>query len=266
MSDHEEPPRTGAGASADDAGEPTARPRREDGDADAGGLPPDPLGPDATRPLDGADPRFTGFTRPPAAERDRQLIASRGPGHSPMDTRVRIVRVAIPAIAIAGIVAVAAVFWTALAPGSTEVVVGDADAVASAVAERPLRVCPGEDGPPCAWLIRVDGEVLALNTSGPVGAEFGRQGVGWCPSSGYFGSNTTGSRYDPAGRLVTGPANRGLDRFRVREDDAGRLIVGFSSRTAGPRAAGGEAIPRSGPACEEIPFDRDPDLQLSPQG
>lgn len=278
MSNHEQSRHTGDDASAGEAsgggeasGSDVGQPGQPEGQrqgphgGDAADLPPDPLG-EATEPLDLTDPRFTGFSRPPAGERSRELIASRGPGHSPMDARVRVVRLAIPAIAIAGIISVAAVFWTALAPESAEVVVGDADAVASAVADRPLRVCPGEEGPPCAWLTLVDGELLALDTSGPIGAEFGRQAVKWCPSSGYFGSNTTDSRYDPAGRIVTGPARRGLDRFELRRDDAGRLIVDFSRRTAGPRAGDGDPVSRSGPPCDEIPFDRNPDLELPSQG
>ena len=213
-------------------------------------------------PLDPTDPRFTGFSRPPADERPRELVASRGPGGSQMDVRVRIIRMAIPLITVAGLMAIAAVFWTALRPGSGEVLVGDADEVAEQVAERPRRVCRG-DGPPCAWLTEVDDRVLALNTSGPIHHEFGRQGVGWCPSSEYFGANSTGSRYDPAGVLVEGPARRGLDRFHVRIDDDGRLHVDFDRRTAGPRADGSrERIPPTGSHCDEIPFDRDPDLAL----
>lgn len=228
------------------------------GDDDTHGAEPD----DDPEPLDPADPRFTGFSRPPAAQRERELVASRGPGRSEMDVRVRIVRLAIPTIAVVGLAAIAAVFWTALRPGSGEVVVADADEVAAEIADRPRRVCRG-DGPPCAWLVEVDGRVLALNTSGPVHQEFGRQGVGWCPSSGYFGANSTGSRYDPAGRLVEGPARRGLDRFHVRVDERGRLRVDFDQRTAGPLADGShELIAPAGSGCDEIPFDRDPGLDL----
>lgn len=219
-------------------------------------------GDDDVRPLDPADPRFTGFARPPSSERSRELVESRGPGKSQMDVRVRIIRMAIPMITLAGLAAVAAVFWTALRPDSGEIVVGDAEEVVDALEERPRRVCRGA-GPPCAWLTVIDGTVLALNTSGPIHHEFGRQGVGWCPSSGYFGANSTDSRYDPAGRLVDGPARRGLDRFFVRADDDGQLVVDFDQRTAGPRAQErGDRIPPHGPDCDEIPFDRDPDLDV----
>lgn len=245
MSDHEQP----------DAAEP---------DAAAETLWHVAGGEDPIEPLDPTDPRFTGFARPPAEPRHRELVESHGPGHSPMDRRVRIIRMAIPTIAIAGVVAVAAVFWNALTPDGGTLPVGDADAVADAVAERPLRVCLG-DGPPCAWLTTVSDELVALNTSGPIHSEYGRQGVGWCPSSGYFGANSTGSRYDPAGRIVTGPARRGLDRFRLREED-GVVTVDFSSRTAGPRAGDGDPASRAGPACDDIPFDRDADLELPAGG
>lgn len=248
MSDHDQP----------DAAEPDPDPAADEVLWEAAG------GDGLTEPLDPTDPRFTGFSRPPAGPRERELVETRGPGHSPMDRRVRIIRMAIPTIAIAGMVAVAAVFWHALSPDDAALRVGDPDAVANAVAERPLRVCHGE-GPPCAWLTTASGELVALNTSGPVHTEYGRQGVGWCPSSGYFGANSTGSRYDPTGQIVTGPANRGLDRFRLREED-GVLVVDFSRRTAGPRAGEGDPVPRAGPACDEIPFDRDADLELSGSG
>ena len=114
----------------------------------------------------------------------------------------------------------------------------------------------------CAWLTRVDGDLVALSTSGPLRAEFGRQGVGWCPSSGRFGSNSTGSRYDALGRLVEGDSPRGLDRFRVFVDD-GTVWVDFGSRTAGRQVGRPfDPIPAEGPECEQIPFDRDADLGL----
>jgi hypothetical protein len=86
--------------------------------------------------------------------------------------------------------------------------------------------------------------------------------VNWCPSSGYFGSNVSGSHYDQAGAYVSGPAIRGLDRFHVRLDDGGR-VVDFTSLTAGSRpGTAHEILPPEGPDCEEIPFDREADLDL----
>lgn len=214
------------------------------------------------RPLDAGDPRFVGpgpVERPP---RRRELVASQGPGPAPDNPHALLLRLAVPLVTLAALLAVGAVFFRALAPGSGIEVVGEERAVRAAVAERPQRVCR-QGRQPCAWLTVVDGRLLALSTSGPIREEFGRLGVAWCPTSGYFGSNVSGSRYDPAGMLVSGPSIRSLDRYHVRVDDAGRLQVDFGSLTAGRRPADVEEIlPPRGPDCDEIPFDRDADLVL----
>jgi hypothetical protein len=195
--------------------------------------------------------------------RRRELVETHGPGPSPMDPRVRLLRGLIPALTIAALVAVGAVFFRALAPGPSLVVVGDDAAVQAAVADRPMRLCREDGGLPCAWLTVVDERLLALSTSGPVREEFGRQGVGWCPSSGYFGSNATGSRYDPAGNLVVGPSPRGLARYAVRVNDRGEVVVDFNDRIAGRRAGSAPTVlPPAGPPCAEIPFAWDVDLRL----
>lgn len=179
-----------------------------------------------------------------------------------MDPRVRIMRAAVPLLFTAGILVVVAIFFRSLAPGSGVRVVGPEDAVREAVADEPARVCL--DGrQPCAWLTVVDDRLLALNTSGPLREEFGRQGIRWCPTSGYFGSETSGSRFDAAGRVVSGPAIRGLDRFHVWVDDAGDVRINFFSLTAGLRAGRPvDLIPPEGPDCDELPFRRNPDLRL----
>jgi hypothetical protein len=219
----------------------------------------DPL----SRPLDAVDPRFTGAGRVEVPARARELIATRGPGASPMDPRVRLLRGIIPALAIAGVVLIGAVFFRALAPGPSTVALGDEAAIREAVAEQPQRICREQDGLPCAWLVVVDDRILALSTSGPIREEFGRQGVGWCPTSGYFGSNASGSRYDPAGNLVAGPSPRGLDRYAVRVSEVGEVVVDFNDRIAGRRAGTArEPIPPAGPDCADIPFGRDIDLRL----
>lgn len=222
----------------------------------------DPL----SRPLDGADPRFTGARPVRLPARRRELVETSGPGASPLDPRVRLLRGIIPALGIAGLVVVGAFFWRALAPGPPIVVVGDEAAVHAAVGERPQRVCREADGLPCAWLTVVDGRLLALSTSGPAPEEFGRQGVGWCPSSRYFGSDAAGTRYDPAGEAVVGSSPRGLDRYAVRSQD-GEVVVDFGSRTAGRRAGSAQAvIPPSGEPCGEIPYMWDADLRLDDLG
>jgi hypothetical protein len=181
---------------------------------------------------------------------------------APGNPYARMLRLAVPALFAAAAIVVGAIFFVALAPGSGVQVVGAEADVRAAVAERPHRVCR-DARLPCAWLTVVDGRLLALNTSGPIREEFGRLGVSWCPSSGYFGSNVSGSRYDQAGTLVSGPSIRGLDRFHVRLDDEAQVVVDFTSLTAGRRAGyQREILPPAGPDCDEIPFDRDADLDL----
>jgi hypothetical protein len=227
---------------------------------------PDPDEADQPRyagPLDAADPRFAGSEESMGRERPRELVRSQGPGMSPMDPRVRTLRAALPLLALAGVLAVAAVFARGLEPAGGQVeVVGDEAAVRAAIADRPLRVCLG-GGQPCAWLTVADGQLLALNTSGPLREEYGRNGVQWCPTSRHFGANNTGSRFDQAGRVVDGPAPRSMDRFHVRVDDAGQVVVDFAALTTGVQAQRvGETTPPAGPHCDPIPFDREADLQL----
>lgn len=212
-------------------------------------------------PLDAADPRFDprpGTLRP----RHRRLVESSGPGANPMDPRVRALRVMIPVTFAAVVAGVVLVFFLGLSPRTSAQVVGPDETVRAELAERPHRVCYADAGP-CAWLSLVEGEVLALSTNGPLREEFGRFGVSWCPTSGYFGSNVSGSRFDPRGHVVRGPAPRGLDRYRLTVDDGGTLRIDFRSLTTGLQAGRtDEVIPPSGPECAEIPFDRDADLDL----
>jgi len=218
-----------------------------------------------TEPLDAADPRFDGADEAVGADRSgkRALVRSAGPGSLPDNPRVRVLRFAIPAVFLAGLAAVVAVFVVGLDPGPRAQVVGPEAAVLGAIAERPQRVCY-QGSQPCAWLTLVDGEVLALSTDGPLIEEFGRLGVSWCPTSGYFGSTVTGSRWDPAGNVVRGPAPRGVDRLRVVTNSDGDLQVDFFSRTTGLQAGRARSvIPPTGPHCEDLPFDREADLELN---
>ncbi|HUG85161.1 MAG TPA: hypothetical protein VMM13_11380 [Euzebya sp.] len=216
--------------------------------------------------LDPFDPRFPA---PQGSEADhvdrRSLVKSNGPGPSHGDPKVRVLRVAIPVLAIAGVAVVVAVFVSGLSPGGASAVVGPEALVRAAVAQRPFRYC-FNDANPCAWLTIVEEEVVAFSTSGPMPEEYGRQGVGWCASSGYFGANATGSMWDQRGRVVRGPAPRSLDEFATDVDAAGNLIIRFGSLNAGLAhwQIDGDVSPPSGPLCEQIPFDRTPDLVLQP--
>lgn len=221
--------------------------------------------PRPTEPLDAHDPRFS---LPLPREQDdvarqRELVESRGPGASQGSPRVRVLRIAVPVLAALGAAVIAMVFFTGLSPGSSRVVVGPEEEVRAALVDRPRRVC-FNDANPCAWLTLVDGEIRAFNTNGPLPQEFGRQGVGWCPTSGYFGANSTGSRWDQEGRIVSGPAPRSLDMFTLSVDRAGDLVIQFASLTAGLAdfQVAGDVSPPAGEPCEQIPFDRDPDLRL----
>jgi hypothetical protein len=221
--------------------------------------------PELVAPLDAADPRFLGsgdVEDAPTPARPRRLVPNDGPGASRFDPRVRALRAAIPLVVLGGILVTMVVFWQGLDPASGRQVVGDEAAVRAAVAERPHRVCLG-GGQPCAWLTVVDGRLLALNTSGPLREEFGRAGVTWCASSGWFGSNSLGSRFDQAGVLAKGPAPRGLDRYDLTIDDEGRVVLNFFSLNTALQAARVDSVrPPEGPHCDEIPFDREADLEL----
>lgn len=216
---------------------------------------------------DAFDPRFptSQGSEVDDLDRRRSLVHSAGPGPSHGDPKVRLLRVAIPALATAGVAVIVLVFFTGLSPGDSSVVVGPETAVRAAVAERPYRYC-FNDANPCAWLTVVDDEVVAFNTNGPLAEEYGRLGVSWCPTSGYFGANSTGSMWDQDGRIVRGPAPRSLDEFTTDIDPHGNLVIRFASLNAGLAEwqVNGEVSPPAGRLCEEIPFERAPDLVLQP--
>ena len=208
--------------------------------------------------LDPSDPRGADAV----LAHPRRLVRHRPPGPDVPEPQARVLRWAFPVLAVAGLLVVGAVFFRGLSPGSSLWEVGPEPAVRAAVAERPWRVCYRGTNP-CAWLTTVEGRLLAFNTNGPLPEEFGRQGVGWCPSSGRFGANATGSRWDAAGQVVRGPAFRGLDRFDVTVRADGVVVVNFASLTAGRHASqAADLVPATGQDCEPVPFDRAPDLVL----
>lgn len=215
-------------------------------------------------PLDGWDPRFEAGGAGESASTGRRLVRSRGPGPSPEDPHVRRLRMALPVVFFAAVLVVVAVFFAGLRPGRQYEVAGSEAGVLAQVQQRPKRVCLNDNNP-CAWLTLVDGRLTAFNTNGPLPQEYGRDGIGWCASSGRFGANATGSRFDQEGRVVEGPAPRGLDRFRV-EVRGGQVLVHFTDLTAGVQADQVRDItPARGPDCAVIPFDRNADL-ITPGG
>ena len=173
---------------------------------------------------------------------------------------MRILRLAVPLVFFAGIAFVALVFFRGLQPGPQQEVLGNQSSIRAAVEQRPRRVC-FNDNNPCAWLTLVDDRLVAFNTNGPLPQEYGRAGVGWCATSGWYGANATGSRFDQHGRVARGPAPRGLDRFGVHVDGAGTVRIDFTQLTAGtPAEMAGPLAQPVGPHCEMIPFDREADL------
>jgi hypothetical protein len=216
-------------------------------------------------PLDPFDPRYGGRGgEADDVDRQRVLVEGRGPGRNPDDPKVRILRVAVPLLALAGLGAIIAVFFSGLSPGDSSVVIGTEEEVRREVDDRPYRYCFNGSNP-CAWLSLVGGEVVAFNTNGPLAEEYGRQGVAWCATSGYYGANSTGSVWDQSGRIVSGPSPRSLDRFTTRVDPQGNLVINFAALRAGLAdwQVDGDVSPPDGPMCEEIPFDRSPDLDLT---
>lgn len=234
----------------DDVGRP--RPRPAESPEGPGPAHPDRPAPHLAGPLGSGDPRFP--DQP--ARRPRELVKSRGPGPSPEDERVRLLRLGIRVVALAGLLLVGTVFVVALRGDADPVVdVGDEGAVRSAVADRPMRLCPTEGGLPCVWLTEVDGDLLALSSSGPLREERGREGVRWCPSSGRYGSEIAGSRYDARGRVLDGSAPRGLDRFRLRLD-GDRVAIDFGSRVSGqPAGRSFDPVAARGPDCDQWPSE-----------
>ena len=75
------------------------------------------------QPIDAFDPRFPDRgTEQDDVDRKRNLVQSRGPGPNPDDPKVRILRLAIPALAAAAILVIGAVFFQGLQPsGATAV-------------------------------------------------------------------------------------------------------------------------------------------------
>lgn len=212
-------------------------------------------------PLDADDPRYR-QAGDPRREPTRRLVESKGPGASPEQPAVRRLRVLIPLVFVAVLAGVVTVFAVGLAPGDGLQVVGPQAAVRAAVAARPHRVCY-RGAQPCAWIALLDDGLVAFNTNGPLAEETGRLGVAWCPSSGQYGSNVSGSRFDARGEVVSGPAPRGLDRMPLSTDHEGLLRIDFFALSTGTQAGRAEAlVAPAGPVCDLIPFDRDADLDL----
>ena len=74
--------------------------------------------------------------------------------------------------------------------------------------------------------------------------------VPWCSTSQWWECPCHGSQYNRWGEWMSGPAARGLDRFRVEVADDGTLLLDTSEIITGPsRAAQSLQQPPDGPHC-----------------
>lgn len=74
--------------------------------------------------------------------------------------------------------------------------------------------------------------------------------VPWCVSSQWWECPCHGSQYNRWGEWISGPASRGLDRFRVEIDEDGTVLLDTSEIVTGPsRAAQVLQQPPAGPNC-----------------
>jgi Rieske Fe-S protein len=75
--------------------------------------------------------------------------------------------------------------------------------------------------------------------------------VPFCVSSGRFECPCHGSKFDPAGEWIEGPAPRGMDQYELTLE-SGVLVVDTSRLKAGPdRGANQFLTPPRGPACKK---------------
>ena len=74
--------------------------------------------------------------------------------------------------------------------------------------------------------------------------------VYFCPSSGWFETLTSGSRFDHLGFYREGSVQRGLDRIPARVE-AGTVSIRPSERTFGPKAPETDGGGRLGPSCAD---------------
>ena len=133
--------------------------------------------------------------------------------------------------------------WDLLLPSAK----GLGDEVRAVPAESVPDVGAVEVGVARAYLVRVEGDLLALSWKCPhLGCK-----VPYCESSGQFECPCHGSTFNRAGEFRGGPSPRGMDRFGLTTVDGVAVIDTGSVTEGGP--PGRETIdePVSGPSCLE---------------
>jgi hypothetical protein len=94
------------------------------------------------------------------------------------------------------------------------------------------------------FVIRHGERAFALRPFAPDGTT----AVAWCPSQGFFEDPVTGSKFDPDGRYLAGPAPRGLDRIASRVVDGVLQVAPGETVPGPPRQA---AVPATSlPPCD----------------
>lgn len=159
-------------------------------------------------------------------------VANPAPYRRPHFSRRGLLVLALPLAAIAAVVTVGAFAWPQNARPARPSFV-DAGLADDLPANEPVRNKEGR-----FWLVKLEsGEILALSQRSthlgctvPWRPDFKFQGrVGW------FRDPCSGSTWDLEGKLVFGPAFRGLDRHPLRIE-YGRILVDTVTRICGPGA------------------------------
>jgi hypothetical protein len=94
------------------------------------------------------------------------------------------------------------------------------------------------------FVIRHGESAFALRPFAPDGT----MAVAWCPSQGFFEDPVTGSKFDPDGRYLAGPASRGLDRMASRVVNGVLQVAPGETVPGPPRPA--EVSATSLPPCD----------------
>ena len=107
------------------------------------------------------------------------------------------------------------------------------------------KVEPGvlADGSPVFVVHDLDGTVSVLraeSTHNPA------EPVGWCPSSRTVDGVLFGSKWDPHGRYVAGPAPKDLGSYEIRLDSEQIVVVAYTEPS--PRSLTSDGF--AGPICE----------------
>ena len=96
------------------------------------------------------------------------------------------------------------------------------------------------------YVVNVGDEILALSQKCPhLGCR-----IPFCDSSGRFECNCHGSVFDLGGEYVKGPAPRGMDKYLLKQNSDGTLVVDTAVQISGPdRGAHQYLTPPKGPSC-----------------